>query len=183
MTIVFIGGSRRLGKLAAPVKERIDKIINNGFTILIGDANGTDRCVQDYLASKHYRNVIVFCMEGVCRNNIGDWDTKGIEASGTGKDFNYYSTKDLQMAKEASYGFMIWDAKSNGTLNNIINLLKRDKKILVYFSPDKAFHKLRGFQDLSGLLAKCDRKELERFEKKFGISRLLNSEQPELTFA
>src|SRR5215510_4088285 len=124
MTTVFIGGSRRLTKLASPVKDRIDNIVNNNFTILIGDANGTDKCVQKYLSDRHYQNVVVFCMEGICRNNISNWRIESIPAPNNEKDFNYYSSKDLKMAMEASYGFMIWDAKSNGTLNNIINLLK-----------------------------------------------------------
>ena len=67
------------------------------------------------------------------------------------------------MARETDYGFMIWDGKSKGTLNNIINLLKENKKVLVYFSPNKEFYNLISFNDLEKLLAKCEKKFLETF--------------------
>lgn len=183
MTKVFIGGSRKLFNLPPPVKERIENIVNHNFVILVGDANGADKCVQNFLADNNYEFVIVFCMAGSCRNNIGSWETRTVVAKSSEKDFHFYATKDLEMVKEASYGFMIWDGKSKGTLNNIINLTKRNKKALVYFSPDKSFHTLCNFNDLSSLLSKCDRKSLELFEKKLGIKRLLKEEQAELSFA
>lgn len=34
------------------------------------------------------------------------------------------------MAKAADYGFMIWNGKSKGTLNNIINLVQYNKNVL-----------------------------------------------------
>lgn len=183
MTGVFIGGSRRITKLASPIKKRIDNIMGNGFTIFIGDADGADACVQEYLADHSYKNVIVFCMGEVCRNNIGDWDVRSIKSQASGKGFDFYAVKDMQMAAEASYGFMIWDAKSNGTLNNMINLLKREKKVLVYFSPEESFYALSNFKGLSDLLAKCDQKTLEKFNRKFAINQLLKDEESELLFA
>jgi len=164
MTKVFIGGSRKITRLSKDVKDRIDNIIQKEYTVLIGDASGADKSVQQYLFDKGYRNVRVFCMGDECRNNIGHWETKHIMGTGAQKGFSYYSTKDLQMAKETDYGFMIWDGKSKGTLNNILNLLKENKKILVYFSQNKEFYKLIIFNDLEKLLAKCDKKSLEIFE-------------------
>jgi hypothetical protein len=88
------------------------------------------------------------------------------------------------MAKEADYGLMIWDGKSRGTLNNIVNLLKGDKKILVYFSPTKEFYKIITPDDLAKLLARCEKKSLEIFEESFKISQFLKKEQQqELDFA
>ena len=55
MTKVFIAGSRRLSRLNAEVKRRIDTMIEKDFTILVGDANGADKAVQRYLAEKGYR--------------------------------------------------------------------------------------------------------------------------------
>jgi hypothetical protein len=52
MTKVFIAGSRRLSRLNADVKRRIDTTIEKDFTILVGDANGADKAVQRYLAEK-----------------------------------------------------------------------------------------------------------------------------------
>jgi hypothetical protein len=42
---VFIAGSRWLSRLSADVRSRLDTIIEKGFTILIGDANGADKAV------------------------------------------------------------------------------------------------------------------------------------------
>ena len=64
MRNVLIAGSRRLSRLNADVKLRIDTMIEKGFTILVGDANGADKAVQRYLAERGYRNVIVHCMVG-----------------------------------------------------------------------------------------------------------------------
>ena len=66
---VFIGGSRAVSKLNASIRDRIeDVVINRGHTVIVGDANGADKAVQQYLADRHYRHVVVFCMEN-CRNN------------------------------------------------------------------------------------------------------------------
>ena len=71
-TKVFIAGSRRLSRLSNDVKRRIDNIIDKGLTVMVGDANGADKAVQRYLRSRHYSNVLVFCMQGGCRNNLGE---------------------------------------------------------------------------------------------------------------
>lgn len=181
MTKVFIGGSRRIPKLNKAIKDRIDNIIQNEYTVLVGDANGADKSVQNYLFDKKYENVLVFCMGDKCRNNIGSWQTKSIKASGSKKDFSYYSIKDLEMARAADYGFMIWDAKSNGTLNNIVNLLKENKKTLLYFSPNGNYYTLVTIDNLEELLAKCDKKYLDVFEEKLKISSILKKEDQRRT--
>ena len=173
-TKVFIGGSRRVSRINKHVKKRLDQIIQNEYTIIIGDANGTDRCVQDYLFGKNYGNVLVFCMGSKCRNNIGNWQIRSIQTAESNRDFHYYSTKDLEMVKEADYGFMIWDGRSKGTLGNIVYLLKECKKISVYFSPERNFYTLVTTDDLEKILAKCEPKSIEIFEKELKLSKVLN---------
>ena len=73
MTKVFIGGSRRVSRLNADVRRRIDRIIEQGFPVFVGDANGADKAVQKYLQSRGYEAVEVFCSGGQCRNNLGNW--------------------------------------------------------------------------------------------------------------
>ncbi len=180
MNKIFFGGSRRLTRLNHAVQERAENIIAQGYTVLIGDANGADKSMQRYLAEKNYQNVIVFCMGSVCRNNIGHWQTRYITTDKDKKGFGYYSIKDQKMSEEATYGFMMWDAKSKGTLNNIINLLERQKKVLVYLSSEKEFYNLKNAEDLRILLEHCDKETLGRFEKLFQITRRLNSKQPQL---
>ena len=58
MTKVFIGGSRQLGRLNPDIRQRLDSIIENSFTILVGDANGIDKAVQKYCAERNYPRVL-----------------------------------------------------------------------------------------------------------------------------
>lgn len=69
MMRVFFGGSRRLSRLDYQVKGRLDEIIRKQLPVIIGDANGADKAVQDYFHQHAYRQVEVFCTEGRCRNN------------------------------------------------------------------------------------------------------------------
>ena len=62
--------------------------------------------------------------------------------------FDFYKQKDIVMAEDADYRFMIWDGQSRGTLNNIINLLQKDKKVLVYFANE---NKMRWIADMGEL--------------------------------
>jgi len=179
MIKVFIGGSRKIARLNKNIKDRLDNIMNKNFMVLIGDANGIDKAVQKYLLEKNYRNVIIYFTGNFCRNNIGNWRTENIETKRNKKDFNFYALKDLAMVKATDYGFMIWDAKSKGTLNNIINLLKGNKNILVYFAPENEFYTLNSYSNLEKLLAKSDEKSLKLFEKTFKISEILKKEQQE----
>ncbi len=172
-TKVFIGGSRKLSRLNADLKHRIDAIIGKRFTIMVGDANGADKAVQRYLAEKRYKNVAVFCMVGGCRNNIGNWPIRAINASEGAHGFAFYSTKDRAMVDEASHGLMLWDGESKGTLNSIINLVRQHKPVVVYFAPEKIFITMRTVQDVTDLLMKCDRASVQRFERELDIARTL----------
>jgi len=182
MIKIFFGGSRKMGRLSQAIRQRTDNIIADGYLILLGDANGADKAMQKYLAEKNYRNVLVFCMGNVCRNNIGKWKTRTVHSSRSKKDFKYYSAKDVLMGEEADYGLMLWDGKSNGTLNNIINLCERNKKVLVYFSPAKTFFTVANKQDISKLLEHCEPDLLRKFDRMLGIGSRIYSRQEQLNF-
>jgi hypothetical protein len=143
MMKIFIAGSRRLSRLNALAKRRIDTMIEKGMTILVGDANGADKAVQEYLASKDYRRVYVFCAGGKCRSNVGRWPTRDIPAPPGARGFEFFSAKDRAMAEEAEYGLMLWDGKSRGTLSSIINMVNKGKRVVVYHAPSKSFVTLR----------------------------------------
>lgn len=170
---VFIGGSRRLSRLNRKVTQTLDRLIERDLTIIIGDAHGADKAVQSYLANKKYRNVIVFCMQNQCRNNLGDWQSRRVETGLRNNGFEFYAVKDLAMAKETDYGFMLWDSKSKGTLNNIVSLLRESKPVMIYFSPTKTLHKLTNLGELSKILEKCDKESIRKFEKALGLSNLI----------
>lgn len=178
-TKVFIAGSRRLSRLGKEVRRRIDNIVDRHFTVLVGDANGVDRAVQQYLSSRRYAKVIVFCMEGGCRNNVGSWPTRTIAASDPmRRDFAYYSTKDRAMVEEANYGLMLWDGRSRGTLRSIVDLVRQGKPVVVYVASDKSFYTLRQSDELTEMLAQRDSRalqgldnELQSFAEGDGSSR------------
>jgi hypothetical protein len=182
MTKVFFGGSRKLGRLNKEAKERADNIISQGYLVLVGDANGADRAMQQYLAEKSYTNVLVFCPGGTCRNNVGSWEVRSVAVARDQKDFHYYAARDKQMSDEADYGFMLWDGKSKGTLNNIVSLLERDKTVLVYFSPKKEFYTLKARHELDKLLAFCDRRTIEQLDRALNLKARIHPDQSQLKF-
>ena len=148
MTTVFIAGSRAVSKLNKKITERLDNIMNRHLAVLVGDANGADKAIQRYLAKSGYRNVTVYCME-TCRNNLGDWPIcHHAAAPRMRRDRSYYTIKDLEMAAEATCGFMLWDGRSRGTLANVLTLLDSGKKVLLYVSSRKSFFRLSSHRDL-----------------------------------
>lgn len=162
MTRVFIAGSRQIMRLPAEVKVRVDTMIDKGFQILVGDANGADKAVQTYLAEKAYPHVLVHCMERHCRNNVGQWPTREVPATKGARGFDFYSAKDRVMAETADYGLMLWDGKSKGTINNIVNLSRAGKPVVVYIVPKKQFLTVKEFDGLKGVLAQGETESVER---------------------
>lgn len=137
-------------------------MIEKGFQILVGDANGADKAVQRYFADKAYPNVLVHCMKDHCRNNVGHWPTREVAAPRGLKGFDYYSLKDRAMAEAAEYGLMLWDGKSKGTVNNVVSLSRDHKPVVVYVAPTRRFRTVKTFDDLKDLLAQGDSDSVER---------------------
>lgn len=167
MTKVFIGGSRHVARLNDAIRKRLDRILEKGLPIVIGDANGADKAVQEYLRSQGYNKVEVFCMEGHCRNNLGGWTTRVVCAKGK-QGFDYYATKDQLMAEEATIGLMIWDGKSFGTVANVFRLLQKGKKVVLYHAKTKSFLTLRGKAEWNGLISSCTKELRERIDQYAG---------------
>lgn len=172
MTKVFIGGSRQITRLPAEVKVRVDTMIDEGFQILVGDANGADKAVQTYLAGKGYPSVLVHCMERHCRNNVGLWPTREVAAAKGVRGFDFYSLKDRVMADAAEYGLMLWDGKSKGTINNVVNLSRRGKPVVVYVAPKHQFITVKAFDDLREVLAQGETESVERVVSELHLEEL-----------
>jgi hypothetical protein len=172
MSIVFVAGSRQISQIPAEVRSRLDTMIEKGFQILVGDANGADKAVQRYLADRPYPNVLVHCMEDHCRNNVGNWPTRQLVPPPGAKGFDYYSVKDRAMAQAASFGLMLWDGKSKGTINNVVNLARDDKPVVVYIVPTREFRTIRILDDLGGLLARGDSDSVERIVSELHLDRV-----------
>lgn len=141
---VFISGSISIKELPQIAKEKLEKIMKQGLTVIIGDANGIDALVQNYYSERKYQNVIVYHAGNYTRNNIGNWKTITVPSQNlTGRAL--YTLKDKKMALDADFGMMIWDGKSKGTKANIEEMSSLGKHFYVIqnetISIDKSFSK------------------------------------------
>ena len=101
--------------------------------ILVGEASGVDRAVQQYLHEQHYSHVTVFCSGHRPRCNVHGWPVHALQSHvPESQGFRFYRLKDQEMARQAYCGLMIWDGKTVGTLLNIMRLVKQEKACLVY---------------------------------------------------
>lgn len=152
---VFVGGSRRVSRLSSEVKGRIDRMIDQNMQILVGDANGADKALQVYLAERGYRNVVVFCTAGECRNNIGTWHAENVTPPHPTRDFEFFTAKDAVMARQADAALMLWDGESSGTMVNVARMVARQKIAVVYISPLKSFATVRSRAQFEAILSEC----------------------------
>lgn len=131
---IFIAGARSITALDTYVQEKMLSIYHKGHEIIVGDCYGVDASVQKFYAALDYEKVTVFASNGRARNNIGRWPIEAVAVPASIRGFDFYRQKDIAMANEAEYGFMIWDGESRGTLNNIITMVSQHKPVLVYLS-------------------------------------------------
>ena len=175
---VFLSGSRKITRLNETVRARLKKMIDKRLRIIVGDANGADKALQGYLADLGYEFVVVFCAGSSCRNNIGIWSTSKVEVKSSLKGRDFYAQKDKAMAAEADYGFVLWDGKSTGSLNNVLEVMKNGKPVVVYFSPEKEFYTLREARDVEKLLERCDEHDYRDMNDKIHVTRRLKDLHP-----
>lgn len=187
MKTVFLSGSRQLSRLNETIRTRINKMIEKDFRIFVGDANGADKAMQKFLSDANYSNVVVFCAGKTCRNNIGNWDVTQVSVDPKLKGRDFYTAKDKEMASKADYGFVLWDGKSAGAINNVFELLKHGKQVVIFFSPEKEFHTISHLNDAKALLKKCDPATIDTISKKIklhsSIADVQKSAQGNLTLS
>jgi hypothetical protein len=165
MKTVFLSGSRRISRLPAEVRPRLDEMIRRELTILVGDANGADKALQTYFADQRYANVLVFCTAGDCRNNVGNWPVRAVDAPHRARDFAFFTAKDAAMAEEADVGLALWDGQSSGTIVNVARLVSRSKPAVLYVAPTKTFSTLKTPDDLATLLSSAEAEVRSRAEE------------------
>src|SRR5260370_20060979 len=105
-----------------------------------------------------------------CRNNLGSWPTVEVSAPPGTRGFDFYSVKDRAMADGAEYGLMLWDGKSKGTVNNVVNLSRDHKPVVVYVAPTRQFRTIKSFDDLKDLLAQGDSNSVERIVSELHVN-------------
>ena len=141
MTTVFIGGSRTVSRLNPVLRQRLDHVVKCRARMIIGDSNGADKAVQQFLAAQAYPHVTVYCA-GACFNNLGNWPTRAVGMP-----------KERALIADARCGLILWDGKSPETPGIVRQLLSVHKKVLLYYAPAKTFHNFSIEPDLDRFLA------------------------------
>ncbi len=175
MIKVFISGSMRIKRLDNNVLSRINNILEKHYSIVVGDADGVDSSVQEYLKQQGAKSVFVYCTGSRPRNNIGNWETNNVSTTSKPGTRAYFTAKDLEMASDCDYGLMVWDSKSTGTLSNAIELLSRRKKSLVYVNKAKEFLTVSDANDLRRLLQYMSPSSLSKAEEKLKIANKIEA--------
>jgi hypothetical protein len=173
MTTVFIAGSMAIKHLDFKVQERLMNIITLGHDIVVGDADGVDTSIQQFLWEEHVDRVTVFCTGDRARNNIGNWPLHQVSTYHKPGSRAFFTVKDVAMAEKADTGLMIWDCKSTGTLTNVCELLGRKKYSLVFINKDKTFHSVKDADSLEALLDRMATPARLKADTKIGLTEKL----------
>ncbi|GAD37363.1 hypothetical protein [Streptococcus anginosus] len=152
---MFISGSISSKEIPDDVVKSVDESRRKNYTILVGDARGIDKNIQDMLKADNYKNVEVYHV-GPSPRNFSDreWVDKripvDIEDEKLFKNGKYtreaQMLKDKAMSDDADFGLVIWKdtsknrfgniSVSKGSLNNIYNLLVQNKYVGLFYIPN-----------------------------------------------
>ena len=172
---VFIAGSMNIKHLDPKVKERIDNIVAQGFEVVVGDADGADTSIQQHLFNYGTTKTTVFCSGERPRNNVGHWPVQRVETSHSQGSRAFFTAKDIRMAELADIGLMIWDTKSTGTLSNVIELLAREKKSVVFVNKAKVFKNIASVEHLEELLSFMSEHAKRKADEKIKLFNRINA--------
>lgn len=143
MKKVFISGSISVKDLSLKIKNRLDNMIKNNLSILVGDAEGIDSAVQMYFSKNNYFNVTVYSItENPRQIKSSKFNKKFIklkEDLTTKRERERQREKDKAMTEDSDYSLVIWDGKSKGSFNNILRSLEQNKPVIVYFTKNDDF--------------------------------------------
>lgn len=142
---VFVSGSSKTQdknsgyyrkNLPDNIRSAIDSKMKNGDTILVGDAPGIDRQVQDYLKKNKYKHVNVYATGDEPRYLANKkWETKLVDGKGYEPgtpEFN--RQKDIAMTNDADSGIAVVLDKggAKATRNNVDRLVEQNKDVSIY---------------------------------------------------
>ncbi|MCH5323147.1 MAG: hypothetical protein J1E31_06225 [Helicobacter sp.] len=156
MKKIFICGSIAIKELNETIKKKLDDVIEKKYDVLVGDAEGIDKMVQEYLG-KRYKNVTIYHIGDKPRNCISrDFSLKHINYDEKlddkkNKQREKQQFKDRKMIEDCDISYCIWNGKSKGTYENIIKILDEKKDIEIYLNQEKEEKSLsskNGFQEL-----------------------------------
>ena len=120
----------------------------------------------------------MYAGNGKARNNIGSWAVRKVPVPPNVRGFDFYKQKDVAMANDADYGFMIWDGKSKGTLNNIIDPVTQNKTVLVCLTTRSAMTTVNNTDKLNALINGCERETQTLYRKLCATASVQSRMQP-----
>ena len=141
----FISGSSKTQNPESPyyrkelpkaIRTKIDSYMKSGDRIVIGDAPGVDRQVQDYLNSKNYKNVEVYGPGKRVRYSANSkWKTKTVDSGKYKPDTDEWrAEKDIFMSNIADRGLavVLENGGAGATRDNVQRLINNNKDVYVY---------------------------------------------------
>lgn len=173
MTTVFVAGSLKIKHLHAKFVDRLKSVMEAGHSVVIGDANGADKAIQEVFFDNSYSALTVYCTGDEPRNNVGGWPVHSVRSNAPAGTKEFFTAKDVEMAHVADFGLMIWDTKSTGTLKNIIELLSEDKVTAVFVNKTKTFVNIQDGKKLAALTTLMSDRALEDAEDKLKLSKAI----------
>ena len=181
--IIFISGKVRFDEpISKEIKNELDNIIEANAKIIIGDAPGADKRVQDYLAEKKYKNVEVYTTDDAVRNNVGNWKVNKISSEGYKSERQIRSQKDIAMANRSTKGIAIVseedmknESKETGysaTTKNIQRMASTGKPMQLYDYNKNTFRALN--LDIKENTEKIKEK-IDKYAKKINFGVFLSN--------
>lgn len=149
---VLLSGTRKIELLPGEVGDLVLEFISLGNSFLVGDAPGSDRAFQRFLAAHKVENVTVYSSAQSVRNNIGGWPTQFIDSGLKAKTNAMHAAKDREMANICHMSVAIWDGQSAGTLANVLDVIHQDKIAYVYNFLDHELIRFDNNESLSNYL-------------------------------
>lgn len=140
---VFVSGSSKTQTKDSPyyrktlprdVQKSLDGYIRDNKKIIVGDAPGIDRQVQDYLSSKNYSNVEVYGPGKQVRYSANDsWKNNPIDSNYEEGSKEWLAQKDIVMSEIATEGLtVVLPEGSKATRKNIERLIAENKDVKIY---------------------------------------------------
>ncbi len=141
---VFVSGSSKTQdessgyyrkELPKDIQKQLDEHMRKGNRIIVGDAPGIDRQVQDYLNSKKYRNVEVYGPGKEVRYTANSkWKTNPIDdPDHEPGSKEWLAKKDIAMTEAADEGLaIVLDEGAKATRKNVQRLSEGGKGVRVY---------------------------------------------------
>ena len=141
---IFVSGSSKTQsldseyyrkELPSEIKRELDRHMRRGDKVIVGDAPGIDRQVQEYLSKSGYDKVEVYGPGKQVRYSANEkWKTNPIDAPEFEEGSKeWLAKKDIVMSQVADEGLaVILDEGAKATRKNVERLVNDSKEVRVY---------------------------------------------------